>query len=252
LEEKREKEHFILVYNNDLNSEYDNYLTPMDAFVYTTMKLMAGSPYGMDVLYATPDSICVYALGEDCSKVPQRFVRDLRVSLKRIANNGYFPYVSDRRQVFDVSTFRKRDAMAKDGIEKFVMIPISSYKKIFQAFGLTETLKVKVFYFYLKLTRLIGFRTGVCTYSLDIISEKTGVSKRTVQNYIKTLELYRVITVYHMGKNVNCYANYPTNVIGQYYNREKVLQYGKDIYKEFCSKYRLDEDGNKKSQQASA
>ena len=55
-----------------------------------------------------------------------------------------------------------------------------------------------------------------------------------------------------MGKNVNCYANYPTNVIGQYYNREKVLQYGKDIYKEFCSKYRLDEDGNKKSQQASA
>lgn len=39
-----EKEAYILVYNNDFNEVYDNHLTAMDAFVYVSMKLMAGNP----------------------------------------------------------------------------------------------------------------------------------------------------------------------------------------------------------------
>lgn len=235
-------EHFITVYNADFDEEYSNHLTAMDTFVYVTMKLMAGNPYGMDVLYVTPDSICTYALNEDATEVPQRFTRELRESLKRIAENGYFPHISDRRQTFDTSVFRKKDLTTNWKVEKATLIPISAYKKIFQAFELSEIAKVKIFYFYVKLSMLIGYYTGVCTYSLDVIAEKTGVCKKTVQAYIRTLEAYKVLAVYHMGRNVKCYANFPTNVLGQYYNREKVLQCGQDTYYSFCSRNKIKQD----------
>lgn len=45
-----EKEAFILVYNNDFNEAYDNHLTPMDAFVYVSMKLMAGNVYANNIV----------------------------------------------------------------------------------------------------------------------------------------------------------------------------------------------------------
>lgn len=235
-------EHFIAVYNADFNEEYSNHLTAMDTFVYVTMKLMAGNPYGMDILYVTPDSICTYALNEDAADAPQRFVRELRESLKRIAENGYFPHVSDRRQTFDTSLFRKKDSTSNWKIEKATLIPISAYKKIFQAFELSEIAKVKIFYFYVKLSMLIGYYTGVCTYSIDVIAEKTATSKSTAQSYIRTLEAYKVLTVYHMGRNVKRYANFPANVLGQYYNREKVLQCGQDTYYSFCSRNKIKQD----------
>ena len=56
-----EKEAYILVYNNDFNEAYDNHLTAMDAFVYVSMKLMAGNPHFVGRLYATADSICSFS-----------------------------------------------------------------------------------------------------------------------------------------------------------------------------------------------
>lgn len=102
---------------------------------------------------------------------------------------------------------------------------------------------------------MIGYKTGVCTYSLDVISEKTNLSITTVQEYIGILEDCKVLTVYHMGKNIYGHANYPTNVLGQYYNKDIVLKYGKSVFDAYCMQYKLDKNGRRKrndDQQASA
>lgn len=54
------KEAFVLVYNKDFSQINEMRLTDMDAFVYVTMKLMAGNPHAFARLYATPDAICSY------------------------------------------------------------------------------------------------------------------------------------------------------------------------------------------------
>lgn len=254
-----EKEAYILVYNNDFNEAYDNHLTAMDAFVYVSMKLMAGNPHFFGRLYATADSICSFSFGVGLNDVSQSFIRELRLSMKRISENGYIPYelTSSKepfRHVYNIGIVWEKDSKAKDNWEneRYTLVPVSACKKIFTAFGLSEIMKVRVLYFYIKLSSLIVYKAGLCTYSLDTIAEKTNLSIMTVQDYIRVLETYKVLAVYHMGKNINQYANYPSNVLGQYYNKERVLASGQAIYEDFCSKYRLDKDGTKKSKKASA
>lgn len=53
MKDTTQKEGYILVYNNDFNEVYENHLTPMDAYVYVTMKLMAGNVYANNTIYAT-------------------------------------------------------------------------------------------------------------------------------------------------------------------------------------------------------
>lgn len=259
MKDTTQKEGYILVYNNDFNEVYENHLTPMDAYVYVTMKLMAGNPHFFGRLYATADSICSFSFDIGLSDVSQSFIRELRLSMKRISENGYIPYELNNdkkpiRHVYTIGAVWEKDSKAKDNWknERYTPIPISACKKIFSAFGLSEMMKVRVLYFYIKLSSLISYKTGICTYSLDTIAEKTNLSVRTVQDYIRVLETYKVLAVYHMGENIKRYANYPANVLGQYYNKERVLLSGQASYEDFCSKYRLDKNGNKKSKQASA
>lgn len=159
-----EKEAYILVYNNDFNEVYENHLTPMDAYVYVTMKLMAGNPHFFGRLYATADSICSFSFGVGLNDVSQSFVRELRLSMKRISENGYIPYelTSNKeplRHVYNIGTVWKKDSRAKDNWknERYTLIPISACKKIFTAFGLSEIMKVRVLYFYIKLSSLIVY-----------------------------------------------------------------------------------------------
>ncbi len=243
------KEAFVLVYNKDFSQINEMRLTDMDAFVYVTMKLMAGNPHAFARLYATPDAICSYVFTTPAHDMPQRFVNELRSSLKRISENGYIPYKLDTenkpiRHLYDIGVVWKKDRESKldSNKEPCTLVPISAYKKIFTAFGLSETMKVRLFYFYIKLTSMIFYKTGVCTFSLDAISKKTNLSIQTVQDYIRVLETYKVITVYHMGKNIKQYTNYPANVLGQYYNREHVLQCGQDVYDAFCSQHKIKKD----------
>ena len=195
-----EKEAYILVYNKDFNEVYDNHLTPMDAFVYVTMKLMAGNPHFVGRLYATADSICSFSFGLGLNDVSQNFVRELRFSMKRISENGYIPYelTSNKeplRHVYNIGAVWEKDSKAKDNWknERYTLIPISACKKIFSAFGLSEMMKVRVLYFYIKLTSMIFYKTGVCTYSLDTIAEKSNLNIKTVQDYIRVLETYKVV-----------------------------------------------------------
>lgn len=259
------KEHFVLVYNNDFDEACQNHLTAMDAYVYVTMKLMAGNIYCSSTLYATTDSVCAYTFTRYARDMPQKFVNELRQSLNRISENGFILNKVDfdnhpMRYIYDISIVREKDknvTTSSDGWKSnpYTLIPISAYNKIFAAFGLSEIIKVRIFYFYIKLSSLIGYKTGVCTYSLDVIAEKTNFSVKTVQTYIKLLENYAVLAVYHMGKNIYCHANYPTNVLGQYYNKDIVLKYGKSVFDAYCMQYKLDKNGRRKKsddQQASA
>ena len=244
-----EKEAFILVYNNDFNEAYDNHLTPMDAFVYVSMKLMAGNPHFFGRLYATVDSICSFSFGVGRNDVPRSFIKELQLSMKRISENGYIPHEFNAnkepiRYLYKIGTVWEKDGKVKDNWknERYTLIPISACKKIFSAFALSEMMKVKLLYFYIKLTSMIFYKTGVCTFPLETIAEKSNLSINTVQDYIRVLETYKVITVYHMGKNIKQYANYPANVLGQYYNREHVLQCGQDVYDAFCSQHKIKKD----------
>lgn len=53
MEKNKSKEHFLVVYNNDFDESRQNHLNAMDAFVYVTMKLMAGNVYANNTVYAT-------------------------------------------------------------------------------------------------------------------------------------------------------------------------------------------------------
>lgn len=256
MEKNKSKEHFLVVYNNDFDESRQNHLNAMDAYVYVTMKLMAGNTYCSSTLYATADSVCAYTFTQYARNMPQKFVNELRQSLKRIAENGFIPNKVDfdnhpMRYIYDIGVVRENDKSVtkiSDGYKDapYTLIPISAYNKIFNAFGLSEIMKVRIFYFYIKLSSLIGYKTGVCIYSLDIIAEKTNYSVNTVQAYIKILENYAVLTVYHMGKNIYGHANYPTNVLGQYYNKDIVLKYGKSVFDAYCMQYKLDKNGRRK------
>lgn len=57
----KSKEHFVVVYNKDFDEANEKHLTAMDAFVYVSMKLMAGNPHFFGRLYATADSICSFS-----------------------------------------------------------------------------------------------------------------------------------------------------------------------------------------------
>lgn len=264
MENKKQKEHFVVMYNKDFMVSSTPHLTAMDTYVYFTMKLMAGNVYASDTLYATTDSMCIYTFTRYARDMPQKFVNELRLSLKQVSDNGFIPYKVDfnncpMNHVYDIGVVWKKDeaTVKKQENSPYTLIPISSYNKIFSAFGLSEIMKVRVFYFYIKLSSMIVYKTAVCTYSLDEIAAKTNYSVNTVQSYIKILENYGVLAVYHMGKNVKQYANYPTNVIGQYYNKERVMQYGKDVYYAFCSRNKIkpsenSSDGTTGHQQASA
>lgn len=49
----KSKEHFVVVYNKDFDKANEKHLTAMDAYVYITMKLMAGNVYANNTIYAT-------------------------------------------------------------------------------------------------------------------------------------------------------------------------------------------------------
>lgn len=53
MEKNKSKEHFLVVYNNDFDESRQNHLNAMDAYVYVTMKLMAGNVYANNTVYAT-------------------------------------------------------------------------------------------------------------------------------------------------------------------------------------------------------
>lgn len=247
------KEHFVVVYNKDFEETNEKHLTAMDAYVYITMKLMAGNAYVNDTLYATADAICSFSFTQPASNLSRKFVKELQLSLERISKNGYIPRKLNIENnpfphIYNIANARSKDWSISSNWkgEPYTLIPISSYNKILAIFDCSEIMKIRLLYFYIKLTSMIGYKTGICTYSIDVISEKTGLSVVTVQDYIRTLENHEVLTVYHMGKNIYGHANYPTNVIGQYYNRDKVLQYGKDVFESYCIKYKLNSHGRKK------
>jgi hypothetical protein len=258
----KSKEHFVVVYNKDFDEANEKHLTAMDAYVYITMKLMAGNVYANNTVYATADSICSFSFTQPANTLPRKFIKALQLSLERISDNGYIPHMFDFENkpfphIYDISAIREKDLSINSNWkgDPYTLVPISSYNKILAIFNYSETMKIRLLFFYIKITSMIGYKTGVCTYSLDVISEKTNLSITTVQEYIGILEDCKVLTVYHMGKNIYGHANYPTNVLGQYYNKDIVLKYGKSVFDAYCMQYKLDKNGRRKrndDQQASA
>lgn len=258
----KSKEHFVVVYNKDFDETNEKHLTAMDAYVYITMKLMAGNVYANNTVYATADSICSFSFTQPANTLPRKFIKALQLSLERISDNGYIPHKFDFENkpfphIYDISAIREKDLSISSNWkgDPYTLVPISSYNKILAIFNYSETMRIRLLFFYIKITSMIGYKTGVCTYSLDVISEKTNLSIATVQEYIGILEDCKVLTVYHMGKNIYGHANYPTNVLGQYYNKDIVLKYGKSVFEAYCMQYKLDKNGRRKksdNQQTSA